>query len=221
MATIFLVILWTHLQLGLAQESSQPKVTTQVTYNRIPIDYAAYHLKGTEDTTLVPLAIEIPYSAVSQKEIENYYHINLTLIINVSNKLGSVVYERSKDISFKHTAAELNTLKDRKFQLQTSLSLVPEDYNIHFLILDNFSGKIGTLHQELHAPDFRDDELRISDIILTSKSNSEQKQSPTTEKRIGTEFTKVFHPGKEMNVYVELYNLHLDPVKGLNHENKK
>lgn len=191
-------------------------ITTQVTYDLIPIDYEAFHLKGLQGTTYIPLSVEIPYSSVTQKKIENEYYINLTMMIMVSDKLGSVVYERSKDINLKHTATELEGLKARKFQIQTSLSLKPEDYKIHFLILDNFSGKIGTLHQNLPVPDFSGDELRASDILLKSRGHAEQKQGDTAEGRIRADFTKIFQQGEEMDVYVELYNLRLDPVTGLN-----
>lgn len=127
-------------------------ITTQVTYDRIPIDYNHYHLKASEEKTYIFLAVKAPYSAVTQKEIENEHYINLTLLINVSDRLGRIIYERSKDINFKHTREGLEALKGESFQIQASISLEPEDYKIHFLVLDNFSGKIGTLHSNLSDP---------------------------------------------------------------------
>lgn len=191
-------------------------ITTQVTYDSIPIDYEAFHLRGSEDTTYIPLFIEIPYSAVTHKEIEGEYYFNLTLFINVSDKLGSVVCERSKDINLKHTASEMEALKDKTFKVQTSLTLEPGAYTIHFLILDNFSGKVGTLHQELQAPSFSGEKLLVSDIILSSKKGSAEQEPGTPKEKISVEFAQTFQPGEEMEVHLEIYNMSLNPATGKN-----
>lgn len=191
-------------------------INTQVTYDLIPIDYEAFHLKGLEDTTYIPLSIEIPYFAVTQKEIEGEYYFNLTLLITVSDKLGSVVCERSKDINLKHTASELEALKDKTFKVQTSLALEPEAYRIHFLILDNFSGKVGTLHRELHVPSFSGEELLASDIILSSKKESAEWEPGMPEEKISVEIAQTFQPGEEMDVHLEIYNMSLNPATGKN-----
>jgi len=191
-------------------------ITTQVTYDLIPIEYEAFYLKGLEDTTYIPLSIEIPHYAVTQKKIEGEYYLNLTLLTTVSDKLGRVVCERSRDVNLKHTPSELEALKDKTFKVQTSLTLEPESYRLHFLILDNFSGKVGTLHQELHVPSFSSEELLASDIILSSKKESPERRPGTSEEKISVEFAQAFQPGEEMDVHFEIYNLSLNPATGKN-----
>lgn len=144
-------------------------VTTQVTYDRIPLAFDLFYLKGSAERTHIPLTLEIPYSALTQKEIEGEYHLSLTFLIDVSNMLGQIIFERSKDIEFKHTPAEIESFKNENLQVQTSLSLEPETYKIHILALDNFSGKIGTLHKEFSVPEFAPEGLDLSDIILSSR----------------------------------------------------
>ncbi len=191
-------------------------VTTQVTYDRIPIEYDLFYLKGSEERTHIPLAIEVPYSALTQKEIEGEHHFSLTLLIDVSNKLGQIIFERSKDIKFKHKPSEIESLKKEKLQIQTSLSLEPEAYRIHILALDNFSGKVGTLHQEFSVPGFAPEELGLSDIILSSEQIALKSPAGKTGTKILAEIRQTFHPSEELNVYFEIYNLELNPETRVN-----
>jgi len=191
-------------------------ITTQITYDRIPIGYDLFHLKGSEKKTYTPLALEVPYSALTQKQIENEYHFSLNLLINVSNKLGQIIYERSKDINFKNTTAELESLKDKTYHFQTSLSLEPETYKLHLLVLDNFSGKIGTLHQDFSVPKFSSEEISMSDIVLLSEKKTEKKETRLPEEKILAKVSHAFRSDEQLNVYFEVYNLSLDPKTGMN-----
>ncbi|MFP4081151.1 MAG: GWxTD domain-containing protein [Candidatus Aminicenantes bacterium] len=192
-------------------------ITTQVTYDHIPLQYDVFYLKGPQKRTHIPLAIEIPYSALTQKEIEGEYYFSLTVLIEVSNKLGQIIFEKSRDINLKHKASEIDSLSQEAYQFQTSLSLQPESYKIHLLVLDNFSGKIGTVHQEFSVPSFSSQELTISDILLSSeKITNGIKAASQGEKEISTKITHNFRPDEEMTVYFEVYNLTLSPETGLN-----
>lgn len=197
-------------------------VTTQVTYSQIPYEYDLFYFKGPEKRTFVPLVFEIPYSALPQKVIEDEYYFSLTLLVNVSNNLGQIIFEKSRDISFKHTLTEMNSLKDKTFRLQTSFYLEPDAHKIHLVVLDNFSGKVGTTHQEISFPKFDTSEMSLSDIILSSKTDEDEERKTVrregglVEDKIFSEISKVFQSGQELNTFFEVYNLSLNPVTGLN-----
>lgn len=197
-------------------------VTTQVTYSQIPYEYEIFYLKGPEKRTFVPLVFEIPYSALPQKVIEDEYYFSLTLLANVSNNLGQIIFEKRKDINFKHTLTKMNSLKDKTFRLQTSFSLDPDAHKIHLVVLDNFSGKVGTTHQEISFPKFDSSEMSLSDIILFSKTYEGEQRTTVrreggfVEDKILSEISKVFQSGQGLNVYFEVYNLSLKPETGLN-----
>lgn len=195
-------------------------ITTQVTYNLIPLKYNLFYLKGPKEHTYIPVVVEIPYSKLPNKIIEDKYYFSLTLLIEISNKLGQITHRRSKNINFNLTQAELSSLNKKNFQIQTFLSLEPEDYKIHLLVLDNFSGKIGTLHQAISVPKFRKDELCLSDIILSRKVYKSDSELPKNQKanleRIFSEVNRVFRTDQKLNLYFEIYNLALNPKTGQN-----
>lgn len=191
-------------------------IRTQVSYDRIPIEFDLFCLKGAGTRVYVPLVIEIPYSALTQKEIEGKYYFSLTMVVNVSNELGQIIYERSKDINFSHTSAEMQTVKDKTVQAQTDMSVETDAHKIHLLVLDNFSGKVGTSHQEISVLKFSSEELSLSDIILTSVKKAKKKETSLVEEKMFAGITQTFLTDEEMNVYLEVYNLTLDPETGLN-----
>lgn len=82
-------------------------ITTQVTYNLIPFQYGAFSFKGTEKKTLVPVLVAMPYDSLPSKRSGFDYFFSLNLTVNVSDSLGHVVFEASKDLNFKKTATEL------------------------------------------------------------------------------------------------------------------
>ena len=190
-------------------------ITTQVTYDRIPIDFLAFYFKGEEKQTFIPLSVKIPYSSMSSKEIEDGLYFNFTLVVNVSDEMGRVVYERSKEFNFKHGLSEVKEFEGKTFEVQTSLKLEPGDYKLHLLVLDNFSGKIGTIHEELKVPEFRSEGLSLSEIILSHQREVEIEREPQEE------ISQKFRSGEEMNVYFEVYNLTLEPLTGKNDFNLK
>lgn len=191
-------------------------ITTQVTYDRIPIQFDLYFLKGGEQKTYVPLTLEIPYSSLTPNEIGTEFHYSVTVMVDASDKLGQIVFERSKDFKFKYTSDSTAPLASKTFQMQTSLSLVPDTYKIHLLVLDNLSGSVGTVHKEFHVPDFNTEELRLSDIFLWSEDKSEVKEVDRQKEKVSADRNRSYSIDEELTVFFEVYNLTLDPETGKN-----
>lgn len=194
-------------------------VTTQVSYDNIPIEFKSFSLKGSQDTTFLPMILRVPYSALTALDVQNEKRFSLTLMVIVSNEAGAIIFEKSKDFDFKHSVSELQELKESARQMQISLTLEPEAHKIHLLVLDNYSGMVGTVHKEFQVMDFRGEEMAMSDIILTSSKKIEMKYARPPTKTISSEITDVFREGDEMNVFSEVYNLSANSETG-NHDFK-
>jgi GWxTD domain-containing protein len=184
-------------------------ITTQVNYNLVPFAYGAFSFKGTGKKTLVPLVVSIPYASLPSKRSEFDYFFSLNLTVNVSNSLGQIVFEASKDLNFKKTATELAGLLDTFFRFPTSFSLEPGEYRLHLLVLDNYSGKVGTSHGPISVPDLSAEGPAMSDIILFKEGVPGE--TPSGEKRdeLGevvrrAEVEKTFRAGDEMSLFFEV-----------------
>ena len=193
-------------------------ITTQVSYSHIPFRSEFFYLKGAGKKTLVPLALEIPSAALASKQIEAREYFSLSLVLNVSDTLGQLVFEKSRDLNFRKAGSEAGSAPDRALDVETAVELNPGRYKLHLLLLDNFSGKIGTVHEELTVPSFEGEGLALSSVLLASAASEGvqdgdgHRPSEKTEARAG----HVFHSGEELDIYFEVYNLSLDPATGHN-----
>ncbi len=189
-------------------------ITTQVTYDRIAFEYSFYRLKGPGNKTHVPVIVRIPSKALTSKVIEEKNYQSMTLMIIVSNHLGQIVQERSKDFNFKLPSADLDQPEEKTHQAQIALELEPEANNIHLLVLDNFSGKIGTRHEKISVPTFSEGTLSTSDIILSAKRKIDKDETLAKDREMSTQITSTFKVGEEMDVLVEIYGLALNAISG-------
>jgi GWxTD domain-containing protein len=202
-------------------EKLKAVITTQVTYNLIPFESRAFAFKGAEKKTLLPLVVSMPYSSLPSKRSGYDYFFSLNLTVNVSNSLGQVVFEASKDLNFKKTATEMAADLEDSFRFQTSFSLEPGDYRLHLLVLDNYSGKVGTSHEPVSVPDLSADGPAMSDLILFAEDGRPEDESGDEKGSLGAAVlrantSRVFRAGEEMSVFLEVYNLRLDEATGLN-----
>ena len=189
-------------------------ITTQVTYDRIPFEYALYRLKGPGNKIHAPVIVRIPFEALSLKPIEENNYQSVTLMIIISNHLGQIIQERSKDFNFKLPLKDSDISGERMHRAQMALELEPEVKKIHLLILDNFSGKIGTRHEEISVPTFSEEFLTMSDIILSAKRGMNNDEAVTKDRELSSQITSTFKIGEEMDVLVEIYGLALDTISG-------
>jgi GWxTD domain-containing protein len=193
-------------------------ITTQVSYTNIPFRSEVFYLKGAGKKTLIPLAIEISTAALASKKIEAKEFFSLSLVLNVSNPLGQLVLEKSRDLNFRRAGQEAGSAPNKAFDVETALELDPGRYRLHLLLLDNFSGKVGTVHEELTVPSFEGQELVLSSVLLSSGAAEavQNREGDRPPKKAETRAGRAFRSGDELNVYFEIYNLSLDQTTGLN-----
>lgn len=197
----------------------QELITTQVTYNLIPLRYEAFCFKGTENSDYIPFTIEIPYSKLTPKIIEKKYYYSLTMMVSLSNPLGQSLFQKIQDINFDHPPEDIPRLENTTRLIQMALDWEPGDYKIHLLVLDNFSGKIGSSHQDLSLANYAASGLTCSDIILSQEIETLSAKENVSRPRPylhPAKLDRIFTSGRDLDLYFEVYNVSLNPETGLN-----
>ena len=193
-------------------------ITAEVDYDLVPFSWEAFAFKGAPKKTYLPLLVQVPYASMPVRKGDGVDLVSLNLTVNVSDALGRIVFGTSRDINFRRTAGEAGASGAGSLDLQASLHLEPAVYTFHLRVLDNYSGKMGTSHREVRVPEFDSGELALSDLILSpapieeplpaaGKAGEEAISLAGASSSIG--------PGDEMNLYLEVYGLSLDPATGL------
>jgi len=189
-------------------------VTTEVTYDLIPLKSDIFRLKGTTQNIYIPIVLKLPYASLSPKNIEDKVYYSLNFLVNVSDQEERVILQKSKDINFHFSPEELPSILTGIYSFQTALFLAPGDYGLQLFILDNFSGKVGRVSQNLSVQDFAQEGLAVSDIILSPAAFRAGKSLPQIQ--VFAESSDTFQSGGEMHIYFEIYNLTPDQNSGTN-----
>ncbi|UCC41647.1 MAG: GWxTD domain-containing protein [Candidatus Aminicenantes bacterium] len=196
-------------------DKAKGTVTTKVAYEYIPLGFEAFNLKGPEEKTYSTLAVDIPYSSLSSRLSDGKYHFSLGVIVIIRDKEDQLVYEGSKEKNYYRSDSEFKELKDKVYNLQIPMVLEPDSYKIEVLVLDNYSGKVGTLEKEISLPSFEGKELSLSNIFLSLVKEEKLAVDEAAPDLNVSAMKNVFRAGEEMNVYFEAYNLSLNPETGL------
>ncbi len=182
-------------------------ITTQVSYNLVPFECEVITRKATEGKNQAILFCSIPLDSLQPRTEEGKSDYSLTMMVTVSNELGQSIMEKTQELNFQLTPAEQKPPELSHYFLPLSLRLASGHYGLHLLLLDNFSGKIGTLHKKIDVPYFSGKELSMSDVLLFTAEPEAKETRPSSLPRLKKEFKS----DEEVNLEFEVYNLALDP----------
>jgi len=145
---------------------------------------------------------------LTKEKIENEYNFSLIFKITVDNNLNQTICDHSQEVEFKYHASDLKTLVENKIYYSRSLNLEPGTHKIIIYIIDKYNRKIGFLYRKYQVPELGIDRLCMSDIVLFCNKTEGMNDQYQVEDIPSA--TRKFHPGKEMNVCFEAYNLSVD-----------
>lgn len=188
-------------------------ITTQVNYDLVPFSCDLYSRRASENNsqTIISLTIPIEPLEASKRQGKNDY--SLTLIVTLSNELGQSLLEKTQEIDFSPETGQQPGLSLREYFLPLSLITAPGKYGLHLLLLDNNSGKIGTMHKQIEVPNFGKKGLALSDIILASfDPEPAENQKPLWLRPKGA-----FRSDETVQLEFEVYNVSLDPENRKGH----
>lgn len=198
----------------------RPEVTTEVSTNLLPFQFRLQTFKGEDGKVRVPLIIDVPFASLPTKAIESRDYVSLNLVARVDDARGKPLAEKSRAVNMRLEAGEKDALRNESLQIQTSLDLDPGDYEIAVILLDNFSGKIGTHRQVYTAPAYPGGELTMSDIVLSARTNAVRVDSPGKDTPAPGDDARpsicrnYFRDGEELEASLEVYSLAVDPATG-------
>ncbi|MCX7974271.1 MAG: GWxTD domain-containing protein [Candidatus Aminicenantes bacterium] len=180
-------------------------ITTQVNYNLVPFTCETLIRKGSAENNQIIILISLPLDSLEKKVRGNQTGYSITVMLNISNSLGEKILEKTQDYTWP------SEIKGASWPLASPSSwpmiihLPPGEYGFHLLVLDNWSGKIGTFHQKITSPDFKTGKLAMSDLFLMSSAAKEANL-------LSLKYLKnVFSQNEELTLEFEVYNIQLNP----------
>jgi GWxTD domain-containing protein len=192
-------------------------VTVQILRNQIHMDYRFDFLRVTHDSVLVPITLQVANRDLSfkgkdgvQSAVLNLYGRITTLSGRVVQTFEDVVSRDFPDSLFQ-SSVNLSSIYQKSVPLRSGL------YRLDVVLKDAQSGNVGTIDAALRVPLYEEGSLDASSLILADQirpvptSQIGQGSFVLDSYKVRPRINPEFSAADKMGIFLQLYNLKLDP----------
>jgi GWxTD domain-containing protein len=198
------------------------EVGHHITYNPMPFDVRVDYVKITSDTVLVPITVQLKNRDITFTNKEGVQHGVVNIFGRVTSLSGKVM-QTFEDTVVADVPEELLARETENVKIYSkSVPLRPGHYKLDVVVKDVNGDRVGTKSQSMMVPDFSDEKLTNSSLILadlvepvpTSSIGTGMFVIGTTKvrPRVAAADGKpaVFKRGMKVNFWMQVYNLSVD-----------
>jgi GWxTD domain-containing protein len=202
-------------------------VDVKMRYNLLPFDARIDFLKGSPDTALLPITLQVANRDLTYQLKDGVQHSSVNIYGRVTTLGGKIVNTFEDSLKLDIPAELFEKLSGNVSLYQQALPLRPGRYRLDLVLKDVNGDKLGTLYQSINVPDFRDDgNLSASTLILADVLEpvlardtgtgafviGPSRVRPRVPPANGAPMT--FNRGEKINLWMQVYNLTVDKKTG-------
>lgn len=200
----------------------ETQVTTKIRTNLLPFNVRADFVKLTSDTVLVPLTVQIQNKDVTFQTKDGVSRAQLEIVGRVTNMTGRIMQSFDDPLSLESPSELLQQKVNQASVYWKALPLRPGAYKVDIYLKDVNGDRLGVWTKGIKVPDFPDDKLTNSTLILADDMQKVParnvgtgdyviggtKVRPRVETGNGKPAT--FKKDQKVNFWMQVYNLQLD-----------
>ncbi len=197
-------------------------VSHKININLMPFDVRADFVKITSDTVLVPVTVQVKNRDVTFQNKEGVQRGTVNIFGRVTTLGGKIAQTFEDTVQVDVPAELLPKVTENSSVYWKALPLRPGMYRFDVVVKDVNGDRVGTWSKGIKVPDFADDKLEASSLILADQ------MEPVAAKNVGTGSfvigtTKVrprvpsadgkpvvFKKNQKLNFWMQVYNLTVD-----------
>lgn len=189
----------------------------------LPLALEVDYFRLEKDKYFAPISVKIPGSALSFKNKGAKAATELDFIAEVFDTRNRPAASVQDTIPIKVTQTVAGVVEQKSIEYDTGVTLTPGKYRLRFVARENGEGKIGTFEEKFTIPDLdTGSNLRLSSVVFSNQQQSLSQQIAGAKNpkkliennplvndkgdKLVPNVTKVFHPGQDMFVYLEVYD---------------
>ncbi len=197
-------------------------VSHNIRYNTLPFEWRADFVKVTGDTVLVPITVQIRNKDVTWQSKEGVQRMTVNIFGRLSTLTGKVAQTFEDTVTDTVPDDLLSRVMDNYHVYWKALPLRPGRYRLDLVLKDVNGDRMGTDSKGIIVPEFSDDRLASSSLILAD----EMEKVPTRNVGAGNFVigdTKVrprvapangqpaqFKRDQKLNFWMQVYGLSVD-----------
>jgi GWxTD domain-containing protein len=197
-------------------------VSHKIRVNLMPFDVRADFVKVTSDTVLVPITIQIKNRDITFQNKDGVERGTVNIFGRVTTLTGKIAQTFEDTVQVDVPAELLPKTAENSSGYWKALPLKPQRYRFDIVVKDVNGDRVGTWDRGLEVPDFTDDRLTNSSLIVADQ------MEPVPIKDVGRGnfvigATKVrprvppsdgkpvsFKRNQKLNFWMQVYNLSVD-----------
>ena len=200
----------------------EEKVNTKIRYNLMPFDMRSDFVKVTADTVLVPITIQIKTKDMTFVQKEGIQRASVNIYGRISTLSGRVAstFEDTVGVDEPNELLERALLTSQVYW--KAIPLKPGMYKIDLAVKDVNGDRVGTLVRSIRVPEFDDEKLAASSLILADLMEhvpaknigagsfiiGDTKVRPRVDAADGKPAS--FRRDQRLNIWLQVYNLQQD-----------
>ena len=197
-------------------------VSHKISYNLMPFDVLTDYVKVTSDTDLVPITIQMKNRDITFQNKDGVDRGTVDIFGRVTTLTGRIAQTFEDPVTADIPAELLARAAENSQVYWKALPLKPGRYRLDIVVKDVNGDRKGTWSKAILVPDFAEDKLETSSLIVADQ------MEPVASKNVGTGSfvigaTKVrprvppsdgkpatFKRNQKLNFWMQVYNLTVD-----------
>jgi len=191
-------------------------VTTRLSTSLLPFEARTDFIRVTDETVLTPITVQVNNSDLQFQNKDGVMHGVLDIYGEITSLGGKIVNTFEKSLVLDVPEHEFQQYQDHKSIYQEPVPLKPGHYKLSLVLKDDLNGHMGSEEQGIVVPNFGEDKLTYSSLILadqilplpTAQVGSGPFVIGGTRVRpsVGNTFTR----DQKLGIYMQVYNLGTD-----------
>lgn len=191
-------------------------VTSTLSAQLLPFNVRTDFIKITNETVLVPITIQVPYRELQFVNKDGVMHAVLDIYGQLTTLGGRTATTFQQSVVADVPQHDFQNYVNTKAVDQRTVYLSPGHYKLSIVLKDDQSGHMGSVNLGIVVPQYNDDKLSNSSLILADLIQP----LPTTDvgsgpfviggTKVRPSVTRTFTQKQNLGIYMQVYNLGLD-----------
>jgi GWxTD domain-containing protein len=197
-------------------------VTHKISVNLMPFDVRSDFVKVTGDTVLVPITIQVKNRDITFQNKDGVQRGTVNIFGRVTTLSGRIAQTFEDTVQVDVPAELLPKTAENSSLYWKALPLRSGRYRLDIVVKDVNGDRVGTWSKAVQVPDYNEDRLATSSLILADQ------MEPVASKNVGTGSFVIgtmkvrprvapsdgkpttFKRGQKLNFWMQVYNLQVD-----------
>lgn len=195
----------------------QAVVLAKLSSNLLPFDVRTDFVRITDDTVLTPITIQVANRDLQFTNKSGVMHAVMDIYGQLSQLSGRFVTSFEDQVVLDVPEDQFQHYSTLKSVYQKALPLRHGQYKISVVVKDDNTGRMGTLDLGIHVPEYDEEKLGNSSLILADLIQP----LPTTQvgtgpfvigsTKVRPSVSRTFNRDQKLGIFLQVYNLGLDP----------